>query len=182
MYVPDRKPVKCSGTFCMMPNQYCHFSSQPVPSNEKTTNCGAFCPGFSLVILKPSGSVPPAGTPPLSLAGTAFDEPVVNVAPVPGSVGRTVEPVAEAPDEDEVDDDEVPDDEWADDVADAVTLRVTVVDLPPVQAERPIDPANKSAVSARRVRRVPQPDPATLPLLVKTSPVIGRSHLRAAPR
>src|ERR1700712_4982752 len=113
MYVPDRKPVKCSGTFCMMPNQYCHFWSQPVPSKEKTMNCGAFCPGFSLVILKPSGSVPPAGTPPLSFAGTVFANAAVGLTAA-DPVGRIVEPVGETPAAavpDEVLDEDLPGDE-----------------------------------------------------------------------
>ena len=162
--------MKCSGTFCMMPNQYCHFSSQPVPSKLNTTNWGAFCPGLSLVILNPSGSVPPAGTPPLSLAGTDVDATLDVLAGFP----ELLVPVAALAElEDEVLElDEPVDGADADAelllVCGARTLLVTVIVavLPLVQATSITEPATS------RLRCAGQwsPSPRSLRLpLVNTS-------------
>jgi hypothetical protein len=76
-----------------------------------------------------------------------------------------VEPGTELPDEDDV----AP--KAADADADAVTLLVTVtsVEPPPVQAVRTTDPANPSAISARRAR---ERELAALSLLIKTFPAL----------
>src|ERR1700712_4505786 len=151
----------------MMPNQYRHFSSQPVPSKLKTTNCGAFCPGLSLVILKPSGSVPPAGTPPSSFAGTAVDG---TLEPVVGDVRELVV----VPTADDDGDPGVAEDEPADEAAepagaDPVTSLVTVTVvrlLPLVQAVRTTDPMTARASTAVRRRFPRRRDPFTILWLI----------------
>ena len=51
--------MKRSGTRLAIDCQNAHFSCQPTPSNDNTTNCGGFSPGFNFFGVKyPAG---PAG-------------------------------------------------------------------------------------------------------------------------
>src|SRR5882724_12060618 len=93
---------------CATPFQYSHFWCEPAPSNEITTNCGGFSPGFNLVGVKnESGSTPavpccpvcwpvcwvlacPVGAPPPGLPPFGLPTPPAPGCPCRGWPGNVI--------------------------------------------------------------------------------------------